>query len=284
MEEEVKTELETSDVAPAAAEADEDDYSADIVPDDEDAAEEDDLEFEYDEDGNIVIPGDDGEADEEGDTTPNDHPSEAAPPPETDPAPAEKPPVESEAETLRRELDTYKARTRAALKKMGYESENILDSLDQMGAEADGKTVEEYRAEIEAETKKKAAEDADFNTRFAAKKAADLAAVHAAYPEAKKYTDVDQFPNASRFKLLMDGGATAEEAFRATHPEEVAAHVATAVKQGARDSKEHLRSNVPRGAKDTSVQMTREELADYREMFPGLTDKEIVKLYRSAKK
>lgn len=282
MEEEVKTELETSEDVTDTAEVAEDDYSADIEPDDE-AEEEEDFELEYDDDGNVVIAEDQDEAEEEGDTTPTEEDT-PAPAPAAAPDVPSAPPAESEEVKLRRELDTLRSRTRTALKKMGYEGDNLLDSLDQMGAEADGKTLEEYRAEIKSEADKRAAEAAEFAIRFAAKKAADLAAVHAAYPDAKKYTDVDQFPNSARFKALCDAGATPEEAFRATHPEAVAAQVAAAVKQGARDSKDHIRSNVPRGAKDTSPQMTKAELEGYREMFPGLSDKEIVKLYRRTKK
>lgn len=285
MEEEVKTELEAVEevTEPTEDTADEspDDYSADIEPDDEADEEDKDFELEYDDEGNVVIAGDDDESEEEGDTTPSEDATPDDTPAEHPTAPAER---ESAEDRYRRAYEVLLEHARAATKKMGYEGDNVLDNLDQMGAEADGKIVEDYRAELKSESDRKAAEAADLAARFAAKKAADLAAVHAAYPDAKKYTDVDQFPNSQRFKALCDAGATPEEAFRATHPEEIAAHVAAAVKAGARDSKDHIRSNVPRGAKDNSVHISRAEMDMYREMFPGISDKEIIRKYRDVTK
>lgn len=278
MEEEVKTELDVA--GEPIPEADEDMDEAEDLTDIQDDIEDDiaesddeDGELEYDEDGNLVIEED---AEEAGDTTPQADGKIPA----TDPAPRED---SNEVLKLRRELADLRARSKAALESMGYDGENVTEELDRMAAEAEGKTLEEYRADRDRETAKKAADDAAFFAAFEKKKAADLAAVQAAYPSTKKYTSVDDFPHSQRFKQLCDGGATPEEAFRATHPEDVASHVAAAVKQGARDSKDHLRSNVPKGAKDTGTHITRGELEAYHEMFPTLSDKEIVRLYRRAR-
>lgn len=267
MEEEVKTEVETSEESPVEETTEEDDYTADIDesldPDDE--AEEFDLE--YDEDGNIVIEDD---AEEEGDTTPAAE--EKAPAAE----PAEK---EDEAARVRAEFEEYKRRTREALKSLGYDGEDSLADLEKVSAEAEGTSVEEYRAKMEKERQA----EADKAARLDAQKKADLEAIRACIPSLK-YKSVDEFPHFAKFADLCDRGVPPVDAFRASHPEEVAADIAAAVKQGTRDSKAHLVSSVPRGAKDTSITLSRAEIEGYREMFPGKSDKEIVALYRKVRK
>lgn len=279
MEEEVKTEIETEPF-PAASEEipEEDEYAADIEPDDEadEGDAEEDFEIEYDEDGNVII---DGVTEEEGDTTPQAD-GEA---PTPDPAPTTEPVTDfnaAEPSAAERELAALRIKAETALRKMGYKG-NIEDALDQMGAEAAGLTLEQYREDTAAAAAKKAADDAAFRAAFAEKKAKDLAAVRAAFPGIT-YDSVDAFPNAVRFKALRDGGATPEEAFRASHPEAVASQVAAAVKQNGRDSKDHLTSNVPRGARDTSVTVSRADMETYREIFPGMSDKEIIARHRRA--
>ena len=240
----------------------------------ENADTEDDIELEYDDDGDITI-ADDEQDDEGEEAAEEEAPAEEAPAP----TPA---PVPDEAARLRAELATRDEKTRAMLKALGYDTDDVLTGIDSVAAEAEGKSLEEYRSARDAAAKTKAEEDAKFLAAFEQKKAADLLAVQTAIPAAKKYASVDEFPHADKFKAYVDKGLTPEEAFRATHPEDVIAGVATAVK--ARDSKDHLRSNVPKGAKDTSYTISRSEIERYREMFPGLSDKQIVLLHRRATK
>ena len=280
MEEEVKTEVETEPTPAASEEISEgDEYAADIEPDDEadDSDADEDFEIEYDEDGNVII---DGVTEEEGDTTPqaDEEEPEAEPAPTPDPAPTER--SAKEPTDTERAYAALRAKAEAALRSMGYKG-SIEDGLDQMGAEAAGLTLEQYRENAAAAAAKKAADDAAFRAAFAEKKARDLAAVRAAFPGIT-YDSVDAFPNAVRFKALRDGGATPEEAFRASHPEAVASQVAAAVKQKGRDSKDHLTSNVPRAARDTSTTVSRADMESYRDMFPGMSDKEIIALHRRA--
>lgn len=266
MEEEVKTEVETSEESPVEETTEEDDYTADIdeSADLDDEAEEFDLE--YDEDGNIVIEDD---AEEEGDTTP------AA----EEKAPAAEPAAKDEAARILAEFEEFKRRTREALKSLGYDGEDSLADLEKVSAEAEGTSVEEYRAKMEKERQA----EADKAARLDAQKKADLEAIRACIPSLK-YKSVDEFPHFAKFADLCDRGVPPVDAFRASHPEEVAADIAAAVKQGTRDSKAHLVSSVPRGAKDTSITLSRAEIEGYREMFPGKSDKEIVALYRKVRK
>ena len=87
----------------------------------------------------------------------------------------------------------------------------------------------------------------------------------------------------AKFGAFRNKGLSAKEAYAAANPDGIRTTVATAVKKQAQhDSKAHLKSSVPKSSKDTGVKMTRSELAEYREMFPHLSDKEINDLYKKA--
>jgi hypothetical protein len=49
-------------------------------------------------------------------------------------------------------------------------------------------------------------------------------------------------------------------------------------------TKEHLRSNVPVGAKDKSITISKRQMAEYRDLFPNMSDKELVALYKQTMK
>jgi hypothetical protein len=187
---------------------------------------------------------------------------------------------DQELEQLRRELNDYKRHSKKALARLGNKNADPLAGLAELAAEADGKSVDEYlesvKQEIAAEDAQKAAKRAAYEQM----KAADLAAIHAAFPAAKSYTDVEQIPNFKRFGELRDGGASAEEAFRAVNPNFVADQAARAAKQAEKNNKGHLKSNVPKGSKDHSVTMTKSQMKEWKEMFPGKSTKEIMSLYK----
>ena len=48
-------------------------------------------------------------------------------------------------------------------------------------------------------------------------------------------------------------------------------------------TKDHLKSNVPKGTRDTSVRMSHEEMGIFRDAFPNKTDAEILALYKQTK-
>lgn len=272
MEEEVKTEVE--EVTPEVEEAvsEDDDYTADIEDeiDDDDAEEIDDLE--YDDEGNVIFSEEDDDA--EADTTAEKEVAEAPP---------EAPATDETLARVTKDLELLRSLSKDTLKKLGYDGDDPVEGLIQAAAEADGVSVEEYKKTLEAnriraEETRKAREEG-----MRVKMERDLAAVKAEIPSASAYKSVEDFPNFKRFGELVDLGLTPAEAYRASHPREIAEAVAASVNQAAKDSKDHLKSSVPKGAKDKSVVIPRAQLAEFRDMFPGTSDKELVKLYKKVK-
>ena len=120
---------------------------------------------------------------------------------------------------------------------------------------------------------------------FEKKMKADLAEVHAAFPETKAYDSVTKFPNFAKFGQFRDKGLSPKEAYIAANPDTVRASVATATKrQSLNETKSHLKPVVSKQSKDNSVTITKKEMAEYRELFPNMSDKEIMSLYRQTKK
>lgn len=254
-------------------------------------------ELDLDEDGNIMIPDEEEEAEEE----PEDEPEEeeepeedaeeepsgeedaedhAAEPPAEDP---EKATLRAEKDEATRKYDALLAQARETLKKLGHNADDPLAALVQIAAESEGKSTEEYLRE---KAEKQSAEEAQAfmrRTQFQAKKAADLAAVHAAYPDTRGYDDVDKLPNAAEFKRLRDLGLSPKQAYIAANPDGVRESVAAATKQQSlNDTKNHMKPAVSKGAKDNSIRLSKSEMAMYRDMFPEKSDKEILALYREA--
>ena len=241
----------------------------------EDASDEDD--FEFDENGDIIVP-EDKEATEEEAEEPAVETEEPAKEPAEE---AEKKPAEDEEKAaLRRELEALRRQTRDTLKKMGVEAESELDGLVRLAAEAEGVSEEEYRKTRDEQQEIEAARRQLRLAAFEKKKAADLAAVQSAYADTKKYGSVDEFPNSKRFKELMDSGKlTPAEAYAASHPDALQGAPKTE-KNPLAGTKSHIKSSVPKGAAREKIAMPRAALAEWRELFPGKSDKELVELYK----
>ncbi len=241
---------------------------------DNDGGEDD---FEYDENGDIILP-DDKEATEEEAEEPAVETEEPAKEPSEE---AEKKPAEDEEKAaLRRELEALRRQTRDTLKKMGVEAESELDGLVRLAAEAEGVSEEEYRKTRDEQQEIEAARRQLRLAAFEKKKAADLAAVQSAYADTKKYGSVDEFPNSKRFKELMDSGKlTPAEAYAASHPDALQ-NAPKTEKNPLAGTKSHIKSSVPKGAAREKIAMPRAALAEWRELFPGKSDKELVELYK----
>lgn len=236
-----------------------------------DEEEDEELEdFEYDENGDIVIPEEeqDGEEEQGGEEQP--------------PEDAPEPPAEDEEKAaLRRELAQLRAQASDTLSRMGVAEKDPLKGLAKLAAEATGKTEEEYLTEQREQRELAAARARVQRERFEERMQADLAAVHAAYPETKIYKSPEEFPNFKRFGELMDKGNTPAEAYIASHPDARAKAVADATRQQSlNDTKKHLRSNVPTGTNTKTVTMPRAVLLEWRELFPGKSDREIAEIYK----
>ncbi len=171
------------------------------------------------------------------------------------------------------------------LKSLGAENvddpKEVRIAIRRLTAEAMGISYEEFERR---ETAAKAAQE-----RWEAQAKRDIEAIHEAFPEARKYKSLMELPNKGKFAKLMDNPdtkLTAVEAFAASHPDIVSAHTKLGGrgKSSLADTKTHIKSSVPKSAKDTGVNLSKRELENYREMFPELSDKEIRALYKNANK
>lgn len=280
----------------------------DLTDTPDESTDEGDIEFDYDEEGNIVIPDDseddnseeEAEKDSEGaDAEGNDAAdngqdenggAEEAPstekPKVVEPAAA---PDAKDAEIakLRRQLAERDAQIKDTLKSLGADENEGIAGLERLAAEAAEIPVEEYRKQKAERMQREEAMRLVQKQKFDEKIRADLAAVQQAYPETKQYKSVFEFPNFAKFSRYRDLGLPPDEAYIAANPKGVMTSVAGAAQQQARNlssTKDHLRSNVPVGSKDKSITITKKQMAEYRDLFPGMSDKEIVALHKQTMK
>lgn len=267
---------------------------------------EGDVEFDYDDEGNIVIPDDsddsdseeeaeepiegeeseeDNEADKEQDESEEEmHIPEESEVVEPDTAPDER---DAEIERLRKQLAERDAQIKDTLKSLGADENEGIAGLEKLAAEASDLSIDEYRKKRDERLEQEAAAKLVQRQKFEEKTRADLAAVQQAYPEAKQYKSVFEFPNFEKFSKYRDLGLPPDEAYIAANPRAVMASVAGAAQQKARNlnnTKNHLRSNVPVGSKDNSNTITKRQMAELRDIFPGMSDKDIVALHKQIMK
>lgn len=250
-----------------------------------------DDELELDENGDIVIP-DDGEEEEgeepeeeEEDTEDGEDEGEGDDEEPEDGDEEEKPDTAAELEELKARLAKYEKHGRAALRKLGVKDEkaDLIDALDTLAAESEGKTLDEYRKEQKDAEETEEAKALIKRTAFENLKKADLAALHAAYPETAEIDDVEKMENFKRFAELRDAGLSVKEAYAAANPDGIRKSASDAGKKSAfAGTKSHLKSNVPKGAKGEGVTMSPAEMNRWREMFPDKSKKEIMSLYKRA--
>ena len=265
----------------------------DVVDADADTATDPEEEFEYDEDGNIIIPDvvedeeEEDVADNEGETEDGKEGEDSKLEAEVAEPTAEKDATNEELEALKKELAAYKSQTKDTLAKLGVNTEDALEGLASLAAEADGITTEEYlKRKTQAEQDEKAR--ALLRTAEFEKMArADLAELQAVFPETQSYKDIRDMPKdiLKEFGKYRDMGLSPKAAYAAANPDGIRNNVATAVKkQSLHDTKTHLQSSVPKGSKDNSIKMTKKDLEYWRGIFPNRSDKEIAKLYKESMK
>jgi hypothetical protein len=99
----------------------------------------------------------------------------------------------------------------------------------------------------------------------------------------KSFDTLSAMPCFGRYSELREKGLSVKEAYAAANCDAVirAAHSAEI---GLSGTKSHLRSNVPKRASSVTVTMSRTELAEWRSLFPGKSDKDIAELYRRVTK
>ncbi len=273
----------------------------DDVTDEENDTPDTDDEFDYDDEGNIIIPdvtddedvekdedseSDDDEEnpdDEQGDDSDKDGKKNTD---ESDAEPEKDTTDEKDRRIaeLEQELKALKAQGKDTLTKLGAkETSDVLKGLEELSAEADDIPVEEYRKKKAASEQDEAARRLYQETEFKKKMAADLAEVQKFYPETQGMKMITEISNFASFGKFRDLGLTPKEAYAAANPDGVRASVAKSVKQQLLNgTKNHLRSAVPKGSKDNSITMSSKTLAEWRDLFPDKSDKEIVALYKQS--
>lgn len=254
---------------------DEVDEAEEAAVEEEDAEEAEDTDgdddyFDLDDDEEPI---EDEEAEDDEDQEGEDGEEEAE---EEEPTeePEEKPTASSEDGELKEAI-------KALLKAAGVKNaDDLVGETRRLTAETLGISPEKYARQIEAERAQKAS--------FEAQMQRDIEAIHEAFPATKKYKSLKELPNKEAFADLMDDKTkklTAVQAFAASHTDIVKAHHnSPGKKNNLVGTKDHIKSNVPKGAKDTSTYISKGEMETYRDMFPGLSDKEIKKLYKTANK
>ena len=265
-----------------------------IIPEDDEDEGDDENERESegdtDEEADEDTDEDDGDADEDGEQDAQgddadggeDATSDTAP--VTEPAGKEPDAKDARIAALERELARLRSQSRETLNRLGVTEGDELSGLVKLAAEAEGKTEEEYLRQKQERDRAAEAVKLMQQTKFNAKIAADLAEVQAAYPDAKAYASVKDFPNFKEFGRLRDLGLSPKQAYIASHPDAVRQNVAAATRQQSlNDTKKHLKPAVSKASRDNTITMTKRELAECRDLFPGMSDKEIMKLYRDTK-
>ena len=269
---------------------------------DENTDADDKDEFEYDEDWNIIIPdvteedqGEDEPAEIEDDEKGDEGDSDAG----KEKVPEEKPEVndkDAQIEALKKQLEASKAKEREyealkaqsadTLAKLGVKSESVLEGLEKVAAESDDMSLDDYRKKKAEAQRDEAAKRLLQQTLFEKKMRDDFAEIQREFPETRELKSLSEIGNLAKFGRFRDLGLSAKEAYAAANPDAVRKSVAAATKQQAlNETKAHLKTAVPSGAKDDGIAISRRELAEWRDLFPDLSDKEISKLYKeSAKK
>lgn len=267
----------------------------------DDDTEKDD-EFEYDDDGNIIIPdviededqdedGDDDAADTDDDTDDEDEGDDGdddedkeTPKPETQPEGKDE--KDAQIEALTNELDALKAQSADTLAKLGVKSDNVLEGLEKVAAESDDMSLDDYRKKKAESQRDDAARKLLQQAEFEKKMLSDFAEIQREFPETRGLKSLREIENLAKFGRFRDLGLSPKEAYAAANPDSVRKSVAAATKQQSlNETKAHLKSAVPAGSKDDGIAISKKELKEWRDLFPNLSDKEISKLYKeSAKK
>lgn len=101
----------------------------------------------------------------------------------------------------------------------------------------------------------------------------DIRTLREGFPELSELESITQLKNPTRYAALHDLGLSAEEAYLATSP-----------RPRQPDNRAHLTSGVPTAAAPPASAMTKSQMAEARELFKGMSDAQIQKLYQKVTK
>ena len=162
---------------------------------------------------------------------------------------------------------------------------DVMEALDRTIAETEGKTLAEYRKERDEKEELENARKALVTQKFEKLAADDLAELKKSFPNLLSAGHITKcFDNKEdflQFGKLRDAGVSPKNAYMAVNGDKVRTAQAQAAQQKvAGDGKRHITSVAPKKASDNSVFMPKQTLAEWRDNFPELSDKEIRDLYR----
>lgn len=262
----------------------EEEMSLDVDEDEEEDHEEESVEYETDDDGNVIIPGDD---EDEGNADGKDE-DDAVPATETEehPETEEEPdPRDVENERLKKRLKAITTLSREMLKKMGVTEEDVMKGLAQLATEAsDGdESADEYLKKIEDDLAKEEESARAEKKKYEEMAKSDLAELKSLYPELSELKDLKELPRnvLLEFAKYRDMGLSVQKAYSAANPDGIrksAAEAATKAAKKVDSGKSHLRSSVPKGANSNSTTIPREEIQEWMDNL-GVSREEAIRIY-----
>lgn len=295
--------VERDDISPDIEESDNDlDEGFDVDNDeglDLDGDQDEDIDTALDDDSDEDIEEVDeddeldesDETDEETDEDDGDDDTDS----DTDDAPAQPDEKDAIIEDLKRQLATERGNvanlkhlSKETLEKMGITVEgDVADTMERTVAESEGVSVEEYRKRrqdsLNLEQEKETAKRQAFETLAAN----DLSELKKSFPDLLgkgRINDCfDSFDDFVEFGRLRDAGISPKKAYLAVNGDKVRNQQAIAAQRKATsDGKKHLTSVAPKKASDDNIVMPKETLREWRDLFPGKSDKEIRALYKQS--
>ena len=144
------------------------------------------------------------------------------------------------------------------------QSADVEDAKSEMSESPTDETI----VEDEAEFIKDESDSVDYEALIAS----DLDTLRTEFPELSGIRDITDLNNPLRYAALRDLGLSPEEAYMAT------------AKRKAQDTRAHLRSAHGKSAATSIGMMSQYELASARELFPGMSDSELQRLYKKVTK
>jgi hypothetical protein len=174
--------------------------------------------------------------------------------------PAEEPPAAEPVPSQNAELEMYRKLFEDA---DAYAKDAMFGSMIEMIAEAKGVSVEEYRSSL-------GLIEPSNSQLISLKAKEDIDAINSRFPDAK-LSSLEDIKNTSKYVALRDKGVSAEEAY-------------AQVIQPKEDGKKHMTATASKTTPSRGAQMTAFEKRAARDLFPGMSDAEIQKLYKRVSK
>ena len=152
------------------------------------------------------------------------------------------------------------------------EDNYIVEDVPLTDVDAKSEEITEINSEADDTTPKTEITETGNCTDYEAVIASDIATLKAEFPELKDITEITELNNPLRYAALRDLGLSPVEAYMAT------------ARRRTQDTRSHLRSAHGRSAATPTSMMTQYELATARELFPGLNDSDLQRLYKKVTK